>query len=113
MAGEEKPGAPRSLNAADAFEMFVWLQGPYTEVAAATDFLSLSSFEQWERLRQYVEKVGYLLGKKNVSSLDEVANQSKAKLLQWLEENRLRSPGPAASPNAAPSHRMLQSKLLR
>jgi hypothetical protein len=105
------PNVPRSLNAAESFEIYVWLQGPYTEVAAAADFAALSNFEQWERLRHYVEQIGYLVGKKNVSSLDAVANQSKAKLLQWLEEGRLRN---RTSPlNPPPSNRMLQSKLLR
>ena len=111
MSNGLSPNAPRSLNAAESFEIFVWLQGPYSEVAAAADFPALSNFEQWERLRQYVEEIGYLVGKKNVSSLDEVANQSKAKLLQWLEEGRLRNrPSPV---NPPPSNRMLQSKLLR
>lgn len=109
MSASDSHGAPKPLNAVDSFEMFIWLQRPYTEVAAAQDFKSLSSFEQWERLHEYVNRVGYLLGKKNVAALDEVANESKSKLLLWLDEEHRRNQA-AAPLNQLPSHRVLHSK---
>jgi len=90
MAGDSK-SPPRKLDAAASYQMFTWLQGPYVEVAAALDFHSISPFEQWERLQQYVKKVGYLLGKTNVASLDDVSNESRAQLLQWLDEEYQRN----------------------
>ena len=100
---------PRKLDAAASYQMFTWLQGPYDEVAAARDFQSISPFEQWERLHQHVKKVGYLLGKTNVASLDDVSNASKAQLLQWLEEqyqrNRRETPQ-----QREPSRRLLHIK---
>ena len=54
MSQADNYGTPKSLNAIDSFEMFIWLQKPYADVAAAKDFTSLSSFEQWERLHAYV-----------------------------------------------------------
>ena len=109
MSASDNHSAPRRLNAFDSFEMFIWLQRPYADVAAAQDFKTLSSFEQWERLHAYVQKVGYLLGKKNVAALDEVNNESKSKLLLWLEEAHQRSQV-AAADNSLPSHRLLHSK---
>ena len=109
MSANESHGSPKPLNAVDSFEMFIWLQKPYGDVAAAKDFQSLSSFEQWERLHSYVKKAGYLLGKKNVIAFDEIANESKAKLLLWLDEGYRRGE-PAASPKSLPSRRLLHSK---
>jgi hypothetical protein len=109
MSARDSSGAPKPLNAVDSFEMFIWLQKPYADVAAANDFKALSSFEQWERLHSYVRKVGYLLGKKNVAAIDEIANESKAKLLLWLDEGYRRGE-PSASPSSLPSHRLLHSK---
>jgi len=109
MSAGDNHDAPKRLNAIDSFEMFIWLQKPYADVAAAQDFKALSSFEQWERLHAYVTKVGYLLGKKNVAALDEVSNESKSKLLLWLEEGHQRDE-PAAPRNTLPSHRLLHSK---
>jgi hypothetical protein len=60
-------------------------------------------------LHTYVKKVGYLLGQKNVAAIDEIANESKAKLLQWLDEGYRRGE-PLASPNSRPSHRLLHTK---
>ena len=108
MSASDTNGAPKRLNAIDSFEMFIWLQKPYADVAAAQDFKALSSFEQWERLHAYVTKVGYLLGKKHVAALDEVSNESKSKLLLWLEEGHRR--GEPAASNALPSQRLLHSK---
>jgi hypothetical protein len=82
---------PRKLDAAASYQMFTWLQGPYAEVAAARDFQSISPFEQWDRLHQYVKKVGYLVAKGNVASLDDVSHESSARLLQWLEEQYQRN----------------------
>lgn len=110
MSASDSNGVPKPLNAIDSFEMFIWLQKPYADVAAAKDFQALSSFEQWERLHSYVRKVGYLLGKTNVTAIDEIANESKAKLLLWLEEGYRRG-DPAALPNTLPSHRLLHSKI--
>jgi len=109
MSQSENHGIPKSLNAIDSFEMFIWLQKTYADVAAAKDFSSLSNFEQWERLHAYVKKVGYLLGKKNVAAFDEIANESKAKLLTWLDEGYRRGE-PSASPKSLPPHRLLHSK---
>jgi hypothetical protein len=109
MSASDSNSVPKPLNAIDSFEIFIWLQKPYADVAAAKDFHALSSFEQWERLDSYVRKVGHLLGKKNVAAIDEIANESKAKLLLWLEEGHHRG-GPAASPNSLPSQRLLHSK---
>ena len=109
MSASDSYDAPTPLNAVDSFEMFIWLQKPYADVAAASDFKSLSSFEQWERLHAYVKRVGYLLGKKNVAALDEIANESKAKLLMWLDEGYRRGER-SAPPNSLPSHRLLHSK---
>ena len=109
MSQSENHGIPKSLNAIDSFEMFIWLQKPYADVAAAKDFSSLSNFEQWERLHAYVKKVGYLLGKKNVAAFDEIANESKAKLLTWLDEG-YRQGQASAAPNPLASHRLLHSK---
>ena len=109
MSASQGNTGPKPLNAIDSFEMFIWLQKPYADVAAAKDFHALSSFERWERLHSYVRKVGYLLGKKNVAAIDEIANESKAKLLLWLEEGYRRG-DPAAAPNSLPSHRLLHSK---
>ena len=81
----------KKLDAAASYQMFTWLLGPYSDVAAALDFPSISPFEQWERLHQYVKKVGYLLGKTNVASLDEVSIESRAQLLQWLQEEHERN----------------------
>jgi hypothetical protein len=110
MSASDSKGAPKRQNAADSFELFIWLQRPYTEVAAAQDFKLLSGFEQWERLHEYVRRVGYLLGKKNVATLDEVNNESKSKLLLWLDEQHRRGQA-TASPNQLPSHRLLHSKI--
>ena len=109
MSASGSDGAPQSLNAIDSFEVFNWLQKPYADVAAANDFKLLSSFEQWERLHAYVKKMGYLLGKKNVAAIDEIANENKAKLLVWLDEGHRRGEA-AASPNSLRSHRLIPSK---
>jgi len=97
------------LDAAASYQMFTWLKEPYGEVAAASDFPSLSAFEQWERLLQYVNRIGYLPGKTNVASLDEVSNQSKSQLLQWLDEEYQRNQR-ALPQKAEPPRRLLHIK---
>jgi hypothetical protein len=108
MVGDSN-SAPRKLDAADSYQIFTWLQGPYAEVAAARDFHSISPFEQWERLHQYVKKVGYLLGKTNVTSLDDVSNESRAQLLQWLEQECQRNQR-STPQQTQPSPRLLHIK---
>src|SRR5262245_11700088 len=98
----------RKLDAAASYQMFTWLVGPYAEIAAARDFQSISPFEQWERLHQYVKKVGYLLGKANVASLDDVSNESRAQLLQWLDQEYQRNQRTTQQPQ--PSPRLLHIK---
>lgn len=109
MSPSDSFGAPKPLNAVESFEMFIWLQRPYSDVAESLDFNSLSSFERWERMHEYVKRIGYLLGKKNVDALDNVSNESKTKLLLWLEEERQRNRA-TARPNQPQSDRMLLRK---
>jgi hypothetical protein len=107
--GSDSNSSPRKLDAAASYQLFTWLQGPYVEVAAAQDFHSVSPFEQWERLHQYVKKVGYPLGKASVASLDDVSNESRAQLLQWLAEEYQRNHRATQQQNQ-PSPRLLHIK---
>ena len=100
----------KKLDAAASYQMFTWLQGPYADVAAARDFKSISPFEQWERLHQYVKKVGYLVGKTNVASLDEVSNESRAQLLLWLDEQYQRTHRSTPQQQTPPSPRLMHIK---